>query len=187
MGKCLRASNGLFLLKYMPLTKQQKRKQIDLGLKRVKVSENLLFVDFDKVGVEEVRKLRRDLKKMGADFKVIKKRLLKLVFKEAGVAFDPLQFKAQLGTIFLPKDLSDFAPIIYKFSKGLEKAKKGNFRIVGGFNLVEKKFIDANEFNAIAKLPSREILLAQIAIMLTMPVRQFMTGLQERSKKLNTG
>lgn len=166
------------------LTKDQKRKQIDFGLKKVKASDNLVFIDFDKVGVEEVKRLRRELKKSGADFKVIKKRLLKLVFKEAKLDFDPLQFKAQLGIIFLPKDLSDFAAVIYKFSKELEKTKKGNFRILGGYNLLERKFIDTNEFITIAKLPSREILLAQIAIMLSMPLKQFMMALQERSKKL---
>lgn len=169
----------------MALTKEQKRKQIDLGVKKVKDSENLIFVDFNKVGVEEIKKLRRELKKLGADFKVIKKRLLNLAFKEAKIDFDPLQFKAQVGVIFLPKDLSSFASVIYKFSKELKRFKKGEFTILGGFNLLEKKFIDVNEFNTIATLPSKEILLAQIAMMFTMPLKQIMMILNERSKKLN--
>ena len=42
---------------------------------------------------------------------------------------------------------------------------------------------DQNEFKTIAMLPSREILLAQIAMMLTMPLKQLMLTINERSKK----
>lgn len=166
------------------LTKDQKRKQIDLGLDKIKASQNLVFVDFHKVSAEDIKRLRKELKGVGADFKLIKKRLLRLVFKEAGLDFDPTQFKAQVGTIFLPEDLSSSAPAIYKFSKALEKAKKGDFKVLGGFNILEKKFIDVNEFNTIANLPSQEVLLAQVVMMLTMPIKQLMFLLQERSKQL---
>lgn len=169
----------------MSLNKAQKQEQIELGLEKVKGSENLVFVDFNKVSVENIKKLRRELKKLGADFKVIKKRLLKLAFQKFGLDFDPLQFKAQLGTIFLPKDLSLFAAGIYKFSKELEKSKKGEFKVLGGLDVLTKKFIDVNEFNAIAKLPSREVLLAQVVMMLTMPIKQIMQIINERSKKLS--
>lgn len=170
----------------MALTKIQKQEQAELGLKKIKDSQNLVFVDFNKVSVENIKRLRRELKKLGADFKVLKKRILKIALQKSGVEFDPLQFKAQLGTIFLPKDLSDFAAQIYKFSKELERTKKGEFKVLGSFDLLEKRFVDVNEFNAIAKLPSREALLAQIAMMLTMPIKQVMQILNERSKQLST-
>ena len=178
------AFRPFYFLKHMSLTKTQKQEQVDLGLKKMKASENLVFVDFNKVSVENIKRLRKELKKMGADFKVLKKRLLKLALQKGGMDFDPLQFKAQLGTVFLPRDLSDFAAQIYKFSKELERAKKGEFKVLGSWNLLEKRFVDVNEFNAIAKLPSREALLAQIAMMLTMPIKQMMSVLNERSKKL---
>ena len=83
----------------------------------------LLFADFAGSKVEELRELRQTLRAAGAKFQVLKKRLLKLAFQKGGMDFDPLQFKAQLGTVFLPRDLSDFAAQIYKFSKELERAK----------------------------------------------------------------
>jgi large subunit ribosomal protein L10 len=169
----------------MALTKAQKVQQINLGVDKLKGSANLVFVDFNKVSVEDIKRLRKELKKQGADFKVLKKRILKIAFQKSGVDFDPLQFKAQLGTIFLPKDLSDFAAQIYKFSKELERAKKGEFKVLGSFDLSEKRFIDVNEFNTIAKLPSREVLLAQVVMMLTMPMKQLMQVLNERSKQIN--
>ncbi|MDP3999116.1 MAG: 50S ribosomal protein L10 [bacterium] len=168
----------------MALTKLQKQEQIDLGLEKLKASANVVFADFNKVSVEDVKRLRRELKGAGAELRVIKKRLLKLAFQKMGLDFDPSQFTSQLATIFLPKDLSDFAASIYKFSKALERARKGEFKILGAYNLSDKQFVDANEFVAIAKLPSRDVLLAQIVIMLTMPIKQFMTTLNERAKRL---
>lgn len=168
----------------MSLTKEQKREQVALGSKKIKESKSLVFADFNKVSVESLKQLRRELKKQGADFKVLKKRLLKIAVKEAGLEFDPLQFKTQMGTIFIPQDLTSLASAIYKFSKEIEKNKKGEFKILGGIDMTEKKFIDANEIIAIAKLPSREVLLAQIAMMLTMPIKQIMQILNERSKQL---
>jgi ribosomal protein L10 len=47
--------------------------------------------------------------------------------------------------------------------------------------------VDANEFKAIATLPSREVLLAQIAMMLTMPLKQMMMVLNERAKSAGGG
>lgn len=169
----------------MSLTKTQKKEQVEFGLNKIKKSENLVFADFNKVSVEQIKKLRRELRKQGADFRVIKKRLLKVALKEAGFDFDPLQFKAQLGTIFIPADLSAFASTIYKFAKEIERAK-GEFKILGGLDILEKRFIEANEFNAIAKLPSREVLLAQIAMLLTMPIKKLMFVLNERAKRLES-
>ncbi|TSC95622.1 MAG: 50S ribosomal protein L10 [Parcubacteria group bacterium Athens0714_26] len=167
----------------MALTKTQKKEQVSFGLDKIKSNQNLVFADFNKVSVENIKKLRRELKKQGADFKVLKKRLLKIALKDSGMDFDPLQFKTQLGTIFIPGDLSSLASSIYKFSREIEKGKKGEFKVLGGVDTVEKRFIDANEFNVIAKLPTREVLLAQIAMLLTMPMKKLLLVLNEKAKQ----
>jgi len=48
----------------------------------------------------------------------------------------------------------------------------------------ENRMVDAKEFNLVAALPSREILLSQIAMMLTMPIKKLMLGLNERAKQV---
>lgn len=170
----------------MALTKIQKKEQVAFGLDKIKNSGNLIFADFNKTKSEDIKVLKRVLKAQNADFKVIKKRLLRIALKDSGLEFDPLQFKTQMGTIFIPGELSGIAAGIYKFAKDNEKGKKGEFKILGGFDVKEKRFIDAVEFVAIAKLPSREVLLAQIAMMLTMPIKKVMIALNERAKKLET-
>jgi len=69
-----------------------------------------------------------------------------------------------------------------KAEKDLEKQKK-NFVILGAYDDVEKMALDKNQFLVIAKLPSREILLAQLVGVLSGPIRAFMYIADQLSKK----
>ena len=168
----------------MPLTKKQKGLMIDDAGKKLSQSKSAVFVEFNKVGVEDFKKLRRELKVVGAGLKIMKKRLLSIALKNSGILFNPTEKKDQLGTVFAKGDLSSVASIVYKFAKDLVRAKKGNFAVLGYYDENEKKVFDQNEFKVIAMLPSREILLAQIAMMLTMPIKQTMMVLNERAKQV---
>ena len=168
----------------MPLTKKQKQELVDKGGKQLQDSKAVIFSEFNKVGVEDFKRLRKELKKSNADLKVLKKRLLNIALKKLGVNFDPMKVKTQIGTIFSKSDLAAIAPIIHKFSKELTRFKKGDFLVLGAYDSLEKRMVDSNEFKALATLPSREVLLAQIAMMLTMPLKQLMKVLEERSKQI---
>ena len=167
----------------MALTKKQKAELIDQGSERLKQNQTLVFAEFKGVTVEHFKSLRRELKSVGADIQVLKKRLLNVILKNAGVAFDPQTRKEQLGTIFAKGDLSSVAAIIHKFSKSLMKGKKGELTVLGAYNVLDKQLVDGNEFKVIATLPSREVLLAQIAMLLTMPVKKVLIALNERAKQ----
>ncbi len=169
----------------MALTKEQKKKQLESSGEAIKNSKSLIFADFSGVDTGSILKLKNALKKLGANFKVVKKRLLKLAFKAAGMNFDPSQFESQVGTVFSKEDLNAVASTVYKFSKDLAKEKK-EFKILGAYDLVEKSYLDTNQFTIIAKLPSREVLLAQVMGGATGPLRAFLYLLLELSKKQPT-
>jgi len=169
----------------MPLTKKQKTSLVDESVKRLKENETAVFVGFNGVLVEDFKKLKRDLKKVGADLKVVKKRLINISLKNSGINFDAMTAKSQMAAIFAKGDLTSVAAIINKFAKDLKKSKKGEFEVLGAYDMKENRLVDAKEFNLVATLPSREVLLAQIAMMLTMPIKKVMFGLTELSKKAN--
>ena len=162
-------------------TKEQKKQAIGDAQKLIDESRNLFFVDFTGTGVEDMKVLRRSLKDFGAKTKVIKKKLLRVALEKEKVDFNPEQFDEQLATIFFSKDISEVAGPIYKFYK--DKEKKG-FKILGAYDLVNKNFLDEAMVKRIGQLPSREILLAQLVGMLSMPVKMFMNVLDKRSQKL---
>ena len=164
------------------LTKAQKTKVISDTASYIKDSKNLVFADFSTVGTKDINKLKQELKKSGSKFRIAKKTLLKLALKNSGIDFDPLQFKAQVGVIYTKQDLSSVATPIYKFSKDLTKEKK-NFQILGNYDLENKVFMTADEFTVIAKLPTKEVLLAQVVGAMAGTIRAFMYIVDQLSKK----
>ncbi|MDP2696122.1 MAG: 50S ribosomal protein L10 [bacterium] len=164
------------------LTREQKKEYIDLGSKMAQKSKAIIFADFSGVGVGDLHQLKSELKKLGASFKVIKKRLLKLALQDAGIDVDPTQFDAQVGTVFVDGELVSVAGPVYAFSKKLAKEKKG-FKVLGAYDAVEKSVLDADQFVIIANLPSREVLLAQVIGMVTGSLRGFMYIIDQLSKK----
>ena len=170
------------LLKKFMLNKAQKKQHIDKSAEMVKGSKTLVFADFTGVDTASLRRLKIEVKKAGAAFKVFKKRLLNITLKDMGVAFDPLQFKSQVGTFFIPEDLSSVAGTIHKFAKELAKAKK-NFIVLGAYDLVGKQAVSAADFTVIAKLPGREVLLSMVIGGITGPLRAFMYIVSELAKK----
>ncbi len=168
------------LYKFFMKTKQQKAQQIEDGGNLLKQSKGLIFIDFTGASMEDLTKLRRIIKDMGAKLQVVKKKLLRIIFEKEKIDFNPEQFEAQMGVIFCDKDIEELAAPVYKFAKGLEK--KG-FKILGAYNLSAKNFIEAETMVRIGKLPAREILLSQLVGVLSAPIRMLMYVLNEKSKQ----
>ena len=162
------------------LTKQQKSQQIEESKKIIQDNKTLVFVDFTGTIVEDIKKLRRALLGIGGNMKVIKKKLLRVAFKESSLDFNPEQFDSQVATISAQKDITDLAGPIYKFSKEI---KNKNFKILGGYDLVEKSFIDAEMVKQIGQLPSKEVLLGRVVGMLASPIKMFLYILDQKSKQ----
>lgn len=166
------------------LNKAQKKEQVSLGTKEIAGSQSLIFADFGGVPTGDIRALKTTLRAAGAKFKVFKKRLLRVALKDSGIDVDPTQFEAQVGTIFAPKAIYDVAGGVAKFARDLLKNTKKEFKILGGYDTKEKKFFDGSAMAIIAKLPPREVLLTQIAVMLGMPIKKVMTALNSRKEQL---
>lgn len=162
------------------LTKEQKAKQIEEGEKLLKENKSLVFIDFSGAGVEDLKSLRKILKDFGAKLKVIKKKLMRIVFERERIDFNPEQFESQLGVIFTDKDASELAAPVYKFSKELEK--KG-FKILGAYDLSAKNFIEGETMIKIGQLPAREVLLSRLVGVLSAPIRILAYILNEKSKQ----
>ena len=160
------------------LTKNQKNKIIEEVQGLAKASKILLFTDFTGTSVQEIKELRKLARDLGAKYKVIKKKLMRVAFEKSGVGFDPEKFESQLGTIFSPKDILEVAAPVYKFSK---EAEKKGFKVLGFYDLEAKEFFDEDFFKKIGQLPSREVLLAQFVGMLAAPIRIFLYVLDQKS------
>ena len=169
--------------------KTRAQKETELANARVlfEKSEALIFADFTKITAENLRKLRTELKKSGANFLVIKKRILGILLKEKGIDVDLKQFKTSVGTIFSEVDSEHIAGPAFKFFSGMEVAE-GEAKdvwikkILAGYDIKGNTPITAEDIIYIGKLPPREVVLAQLLGMLAAPIRSFLYILDEKSK-----
>jgi len=145
-------------------------------------AKSLVFVDFSKTSIKQVSVLKNSLAAIESTYKVIKKRLLGLVFKNKNVPVDVSVFESQLGTVFSPKDIVDTAGTVYRFVKGKEK-ELPEFKMLGGYDLAEAKYYSAEEIKKIGMLPSKETLLAQLVGLLSAPVKSLAYVLDQIAKK----
>ena len=121
----------------MPLSRKQKEQLIQQENESLKGSETVVIADFTGLPVNDITTLRKALRETGATMRVIKKRLLKIMFQEQGIDLDPKTLEGQTGVVFSPQDLPETAQIVYKFAK----EHKENFSILGGVRVQEKKVI----------------------------------------------
>lgn len=151
-------------------TKDQKKNIVKDLSEKIKTSKAVVFSDFKGLKVKDMTELRKELQKEGTDMKVIKKTLIDLALKDAGIEMDTKKFEGQIAVAVSEKDEVSAAKIIAKFAKANE-----NIKIVGG--ILGVKELAKEEVVALSKLPSKEELLAKLVGTLNAPVSGFVNVL----------
>lgn len=166
-------------------TKAQKQEDVKAAGEKLARSKTMVFTDFGRVTSEDMRKLRREMKAIGAELSVVKKRLLNVLFKEKGIDYDARQFEGPVGTVFAEGGLDTVAGTIHKFFAGLgadAKSKEESMKkILGAYDLEAKAPMTREFVMMVGKLPSREVLLGQLFGTIAAPIQAFMYILQQKS------
>lgn len=153
------------------LTKQQKSKIVEDLVDKFKRQKIALFSDFRGISVAKLQTLRRLLKKTEGEYKIAKKTLIDRALANAEVQIKTKELEGEIGITFGYGDQAAPAKILLKFSKDNE-----TFKILGG--VLEGRILSAKDILTLARLPSREILLAQVAGALQSPIRGLAMVLQ---------
>lgn len=161
----------------MAKTKAEKKKALKELIENIKKQKTVIFVDFAGLKVKDMFSLRKKLKKIDGQLKVAKKTLIRLAFKESGLKLDSDKLEGEIALVFGYKDEISPSKEVYQLSK-----KNKNLKILGGF--LENEFREAKDFIELAKLPSREQLLARLAGSMSAPVTNFVRALGYNLKGL---
>ncbi len=153
----------------MPSEKVLQQKQQLVADLKAKLEESVagVLVDYKGITVAEDTKLRKELREAGVDYFVVKNTMLRFAMNEVG--YEELT-KVLEGTTALAVSKEDpvaAAKILAKFAED----SKDKFTVKAGF--VEGKALDAAGVNELAKLPSREVLVAKVLGSLNAPISGF--------------
>ena len=116
----------------------------------------MYFADFSKLTVAEETELRREFRKSGVEYNVVKNTLARKALQQL-TGYDRVYDKlvGPTGIAFSYDDPSAPAKIIKKYSE-----KLGKFKLKAA--VIEKQVYDATKLNELANMPSRKDMIAAI-------------------------
>ncbi len=162
----------------MPITRKKKEEiteKMDAGFSK---SKSIVFINFKGLTVADVTELRKALREHAVSYTVAKKTLTKRVLDNQKYKGDLPELSGELSVAY-GEDLLVPAREIFEF----EKKFKGKLSILGG--VFDGEYKDADSMKKIAMIPSREVLLSQIAFLLKSPLQRLAIAVNEVAKKKN--
>ena len=122
-----------------------------------------IITDYRGLTVKQLEELRTKLRSDGIDYVVVKNTLARRAAEQAGVGDFSSVLVGPVGLALGYGDLSAPARILNEYFRVNRRLP-----IVAG--MVERRVLDAEAVKAVADLPSREVLLAQLAGTLQSPL-----------------
>jgi large subunit ribosomal protein L10 len=163
----------------LSLNRSEKAAVISDVAAQVAKSQTLALAEYRGLTVEQLNKLRVDARSKGVYLHVLKNTLAR---------------RAVAGTPFESASESMVGPLIYGFSEDAVAAAKviadfakTNDKLVIKGGAYSGKALDVNGVKALANIPSREVLLSQIAMLLQSPIASFARVVDAVAKKKGGG
>lgn len=144
---------------------------------RIAGSSNFFFTDYAGLTVEEITKLRGELRKDGSSYAVVKNTLFSIAAGKELADILEAHLKGPTGIVFAKEDPVAPAKALNTFAKETSKLK-----IKAGY--VDGKLIDQKQVGQLAALPSKMELQAKLVGTLVAPLRGLLHALSDNPSKL---
>ncbi|OLS02153.1 50S ribosomal protein L10 [Tissierella creatinophila] len=160
-------------------TLRAKSENIEEIKEKIQKAQSVVLVDYRGLNVEQLTELRSKYREAGVDYKVYKNTMMRFAFKDSGLEEFNQYLKGPSAIAFGYDDPVNAAKITSEFVKDNEKLE-----IKAG--IVDGKVIDIEGVNNLAKLPSKEVLIAQVLGGFNSPIQGFANVLQGTIRSLAT-
>ena len=150
---------------------EQKKQKVAQLTEQLKNACAGVVVDYKGINVADDTKLRKELREAGVHYAVVKNTLLHLAGQDAGLTgLD----EVLSGTTAIALSEDDYVAPARILSKFADASK--TFSVKSGF--LDGEVISLEKISSLAKLPSREILLATVCNAFNAPIASFARAIQ---------
>jgi large subunit ribosomal protein L10 len=132
----------------------------------------LLVTDYQRMKVDQFGELRNRLAPAGAEVRVVKNSFLKRAMADSGMPDVGDKLTGQTAIVMGEKDVAPVAKILKLFAA---EFKIATLKI----GVVDKAILSTSDVEALAELPSREVLLSKLLGLLLAPATQLVRVLNE--------
>ena len=155
---------------------QKKKKIVEELRERIDKSNIMVVFDFKGVDANSMAEFRKLLRRENAEIRVVKNTILYRACNGTPL-YDKIDiFKGPSAVIFGYEDIVAPAKTLKEFLKD-----RGEVKVKAG--LVEGAYAPAEQIEALASLPSREVLLAQLLAAMQAPITNFVRTLNAVPQK----
>jgi large subunit ribosomal protein L10 len=135
-------------------------------------ADALYLTDFTGLDVKSMTLLRRRIRESGGRYLVVKNRLAKRAFDDLEISGLSTHLTGPTGIVLSKTDAVEPARVLVGFAK--ENNRRPAFKV----GVVEGRVIGEEQFLKVATLPSRDVLMAQLAGALEGPMAAFAGALE---------
>jgi large subunit ribosomal protein L10 len=140
----------------------------------IKKAGSCLLVGFQKMSVAQAEDIRREFRKAGLKYRVVKNRLASVAFAAHKLDVGK-NLKGKCGVVFAPQERAiEAAKLLRDHYKKL-KVKEPPLSVIGG--VIEGEVIGKARAAAIVDMPDRKTVQAQLASVLAAPMRSLAVAL----------
>jgi large subunit ribosomal protein L10 len=164
------------------LNKIQKKDIIEKTKTLISNNNHIIFVTFSGVPTSNIETLRRDLKALNCNLKMIKKTLGDIAIKEVGIDGINIKknYKGSIGFVFITGDLFSVINTLFSF----KKKNKDKFQILGA--ILEKQPSTVETINKLSSFSSLKSLYTSLVFVLNSNIQQLVFALDQiKTKKSN--
>jgi large subunit ribosomal protein L10 len=157
----------------MALSKTKKHAVVDEVAEALKASKMTVVATYQGTTVKAIQQLRRDARVGGTKLRVVKNRLVVKALQDVDALkdVDTSALTGQLLYAFNSEDEVAPAQALAAFAK-----QNPSIEFVGAIS-AQGKFISADEVKALATLPGKDQLIAQVIATLTSPLNDVLSSL----------
>src|SRR3989338_11284194 len=127
--------------------------------KRLKESDSIFIIKYSKLSSPNLTALRQSLRGINASLFVAKNSITRRALKDAKLDDLVKSVEGPCGLVFAKGELVDTSRTLYNFYREHEQLKLE-------CGLIKDKFLDKKDIETLARLPSKEVLRAQVVMSL---------------------
>ena len=153
------------------LALEKKQQQVATLSEKLSAAITGVIVDYKGINVADDTVLRKELREAGVDYFVVKNTILTRAIEGTDLADIKSVLEGTTAIALSNEDYTAAARILCKFAESHE-----NFKVKSGF--LDGKVVDVATIDSLAKLPSKEVLLATVCNAFQAPIAALARAVQ---------
>jgi large subunit ribosomal protein L10 len=156
---------------------QEKVERVDTLKTSLDGVRAVMLTEYRGLSVQQLGDLRKQLRAVSAEYRVVKNRLARLAVTGSGLASLGPHLKGPTGMVIAREDPVSAARALHTFART-------NQALTIKVGLIEGQVLPPAELRALSELPSRDTLRAQLVAAIEGPLRQLVGLLQAPAREI---